>query len=151
MWTADGTGWVGSGLDLDFRWLKTIVWMAWGWACCDLEDVMEMCPFWFFLVISMDWGPRCFHTFFSGYRSEEFASFLKLVVGPRLKKMTIDKVKILYIGFSFASSKTSFSAVYLKIPDIWSRVHTALGLLHPDWKEEIQDTKGTGRKDIQED
>lgn len=77
-----------------------------------------MCHHFDLLVISMDWEPRCFHTFISGYRSEEFASFLKLVVGPQLKKMTIDKVKIVYIGFLFASSKTSFSAAYLKIPDI---------------------------------
>ena len=103
------------------------------------------------MVTSTDWEPRCFHKFISGYRSEEFASFLKLVVGPQLKKITVDKVNILYIGVLFAASKTLFSAAYLKIPDIWSRVHTALGLLHPDWKEEIQDTKGTGRKDMQKD
>ena len=62
-------------------------------------------------------GVGCFHNFISGYRSEEFGSFLKLVVGPQLAKMTIDKVRTLYIGFSFASSKTSFSAVYFKISD----------------------------------
>lgn len=33
------------GWGLVFWWLKIIAWMPWGWGCCVLEDVMEMCPF----------------------------------------------------------------------------------------------------------
>ena len=57
-----------------------------GWACCDFGGCEEMCHHFDFFGDFNGLGTAMFsHEFISGYRSEDFASFLKLVVGPQLR------------------------------------------------------------------